>query len=322
MKFANFILLILAVILLNACVSRPDPVPVVERQPGSYIQEAETIGQNQIQRTAYTLQRGDTLYSIALRYGLDVNQLMEINNITDPRNLSVGQIIYLYAHAKEAPSVLDDDTQPRLFSISQSTDMGESDQRFGTLSAESSGSLKTEPKGTLLPYSDAAIAKLNEQSNAAVSEAEKNTSSAVYKEEVAEKSDQNTAKQSARSAASGVNWGWPTSGQVVSRFSEKSKGIGIAGASRQAVLASASGEVVYSGNGLRGYGNLVIIKHNDTFLSAYGHNSRVFVHEGEKVSKGQKIAEMGNADSETVKLHFEIREKGKPVDPLAFLPAR
>ena len=120
----------------------------------------------------------------------------------------------------------------------------------------------------------------------------------------------------------GVNWGWPVNGQVVSRFSEKSKGVGIGGSLKQPVLASASGIVVYSGNGLRGYGNLIIIKHNDSYLSAYGHNSKILVHEGERVSKGQKIAEMGSTDGGVVKLHFEIREKGKPVNPLSYLPAQ
>ena len=88
----------------------------------------------------------------------------------------------------------------------------------------------------------------------------------------------------------------------------------------QPVLASAAGQVVYSGSGLRGYGKLLIIKHNDTYLSAYAHNSRILVQEGETVAKGQKIAEMGSSDTDSVKLHFEIRKNGKPVDPLKFLP--
>lgn len=103
-------------------------------------------------------------------------------------------------------------------------------------------------------------------------------------------------------------------------FSKNSKGVKISGQSGEAVLASASGAVVYSGNGLRGYGNLIIIKHNDTYLSAYAHNSRILVKEGDSVTKGQKIAEMGNTDSDTVQLHFEIRKNGKPVDPLIYLP--
>jgi lipoprotein NlpD len=119
-----------------------------------------------------------------------------------------------------------------------------------------------------------------------------------------------------------MEWGMPTSGKVVAEFSESAnrKGVDIVGKKGQAVVASASGKVVYSGSGLRGYGKLVIIKHNKTYLSAYAHNDQVLVKEGQNVSKGQKIAEMGNSDAEQVKLHFEIRKLGKPVDPAKYLP--
>jgi lipoprotein NlpD len=120
-----------------------------------------------------------------------------------------------------------------------------------------------------------------------------------------------------------VDWSWPANGKIVSPFTEGSnlKGIGVGGKAGQPVLASAAGKVVYAGSGLRGYGKLVIIKHNKTYLSVYAHNSEILVKEGQTVSKGQKIAEMGNTDAEQVKLHFEIRRLGKPVDPLKYLPA-
>ena len=105
-------------------------------------------------------------------------------------------------------------------------------------------------------------------------------------------------------------------------FSEAAslKGIDIAGAAGQPVAASAGGKVVYAGTGLRGYGKLIIIKHNGTYLSAYAHNRDILVKEGQQVTKGQKIAEMGNSDADQVKLHFEIRRQGKPMDPLKYLP--
>ncbi len=120
-----------------------------------------------------------------------------------------------------------------------------------------------------------------------------------------------------------VNWSWPATGKVVTSYSEAAnlKGIGIGGKAGQPVLASAAGKVVYAGSGLRGYGKLVIIKHNKTYLSVYAHNSEILVKEGQTVTKGQKIAEMGNTDSEQVKLHFEIRRQGKPVDPIKYLPS-
>ena len=109
----------------------------------------------------------------------------------------------------------------------------------------------------------------------------------------------------------------------MARFDEsRSKGLGIAGKAGDPVLAAADGKVVYAGSGLRGYGNLVILKHNNTYLTAYAHNRTLLVKEDQSVQKGQKIAEMGNSDADRVKLHFEIRRQGKPVDPARYLPAR
>ncbi|MBS0320013.1 MAG: peptidoglycan DD-metalloendopeptidase family protein [Proteobacteria bacterium] len=119
-----------------------------------------------------------------------------------------------------------------------------------------------------------------------------------------------------------LDWMWPAKGKLLSTFSEAStlKGIDIAGQAGQPVVASAAGKVVYAGSGLRGYGQLVIIKHNDTYLSAYAHNSKIVVKEGDTVARGTKIAEMGNTDADQVKLHFEIRRQGKPMDPQKYLP--
>ena len=120
-----------------------------------------------------------------------------------------------------------------------------------------------------------------------------------------------------------LGWIWPGSGPVLAGFDDaKNKGLDIGGAAGDAVLASADGKVVYAGAGLRGYGNLIILKHNNTFLTAYAHNQTLLVKEDQTVKKGQKIAEMGNSDSERVKLHFEVRRQGKPVDPSKYLPAR
>lgn len=122
-----------------------------------------------------------------------------------------------------------------------------------------------------------------------------------------------------------LSWKWPTQGQVTERFSSSDdtrKGIDISGRLGQPVIASAPGRVVYSGSGLRGYGQLIIIKHNERFLSAYAHNRKLLVKEGQAVSAGQSIAEMGSSGADEVKLHFEIRRDGKPIDPLAFLPGQ
>ncbi len=122
-----------------------------------------------------------------------------------------------------------------------------------------------------------------------------------------------------------ISWQWPTNGNIITTYSARDtgkKGLDIAGKEGQAIYAAASGDIVYSGSGLRGYGQLIIIKHNDTYLSAYAHNKRLHVKEDQKVKKGQHIADMGSSEAEQPMLHFEVRRNGKPDDPLRYLPAR
>lgn len=136
------------------------------------------------------------------------------------------------------------------------------------------------------------------------------------------------AKPAAQTPGSAVTteeltFGWPGGGSVLERFDEsRNKGIDIAGKAGDPVLAAADGRVVYAGSGLRGYGNLIILKHNNTYLTAYAHNQILLVKEDQNVRAGQKIAEMGSSDADRVKLHFEVRRQGKPVDPLKYLPSR
>ena len=131
------------------------------------------------------------------------------------------------------------------------------------------------------------------------------------------------AATSARDSDDDVNWGWPSTSTVAMPFDEaRSKGLVFAGKAGEAVLAAADGRVIYAGSGLRGYGNLVIVKHNNTYLTAYAHNQALLVKEDQVVRRGQRIAEMGSSDAERVQLHFELRKLGKPVDPARVLPAR
>jgi len=121
----------------------------------------------------------------------------------------------------------------------------------------------------------------------------------------------------------GINWIWPANGVVLAGFDDvKNKGVDIGGKAGDTVVAAADGRVVYVGAGLRGYGNLIILKHNNVYLTAYAHNQTLLVKEDQSVLKGQKIAEMGSSDADRVKLHFEVRRQGKPVDPAKYLPAR
>ena len=132
-----------------------------------------------------------------------------------------------------------------------------------------------------------------------------------------------TAPAPAASGEDELAWIWPGNGPVVAGFDEvKNKGLDIGGSAGDPVLAAGEGKVVYAGAGLRGYGNLIILKHNNTYLTAYAHNQTLLVKEDQTVKKGQKIAEMGSSDADRVKLHFEVRRQGKPVDPAKYLPAR
>ena len=132
-----------------------------------------------------------------------------------------------------------------------------------------------------------------------------------------------TAPPAAREGDDDVNWAWPAAGAVIVPFDDgKVKGLVIGGKGGDPVLAAADGRVVYSGSGLRGYGNLIILKHNNTYLTAYAHNQALLVKEDQSVRRGQKIAEMGSTDADGVKLHFEIRKQGKPIDPARLLPPR
>lgn len=234
----------------------------------------------------YTVRKGDTLYSIALDHGLDYRELAQLNGITDPGVIRVGQPLRLRAPAsmvttapaKPAPGV-------------QGRPIGEAPP------AAAGDNVKTQPRAVRAPYSDQTYAQM----------------SGAKPEPAAAKSEEGDDS---------VNWSWPASGKVVSTFNDGAnlKGIGIAGKLGQPVLASAPGRVIFSGIGIRGFGKLIVIKHNNTFLSVYAHNNELLVKEGQNVAKGQKIAEMGSTDTDRVKLHFEIRRFGKPVDPAKLLP--
>ena len=201
------------------------------------------------------------------------------------------------------------------------------------------GGVETEPKAIKLPYSDRAVRELEraassvpapDQAPAAapadttVATAAPSLGASVPQASTAAPSVGTGAPQA--SAAAGpdeqLGWVWPAKGKVIAQFSDSAnfKGIDIAGTMGEPVYASAAGKVVYAGSGLRGYGKLIIIKHNATYLSAYAHNSALLVKEGQQVARGQEIAQMGNSDADKVMLHFEIRRYGKPMDPEKFLP--
>lgn len=253
----------------------------------------------------YTVQKGDTLIGIAFSHDLDYHEIVAINNIQNPDLIQVGQELRLSAPAPAATVA----TKP----------VAPAENKAATAEGKAlTIPVKSQPMTAKLPYSETAVAEIEKMQQTPQPKPE--TAAPVEAEPGA--APEAAAAGEGAAADDTLEWGMPTEGKLVAEFSENAnrKGIDIAGKPGQPVVASAAGKVVYSGSGLRGYGKLVIIKHNNTYLSAYAHNDQILVKEGQTVTRGQKIAEMGNSDSDQVKLHFEIRKLGKPVDPAKFLP--
>ena len=237
----------------------------------------------------YTVKRGDTLYAIGLETGQGYRDIARWNGLENPNVIEVGQVLRVVppVAAAAAPS--------------PSSEAG----GVVTRPVASAGRVETRPLGAngSLPAQGAASAVAAPAATVPAPAAPATTAVAEGEE--------------------GISWSWPALGPVASGFEEnKTKGLAITGKPGDAVLAAADGRVVYAGSGLRGYGNLVIVKHNNLFLSAYAHNQTLLVKEDQVVRRGQKIAEMGSTDAERVQLHFEIRRQGKPVDPARLLPPR
>ena len=266
----------------------------------------------------HTIQKGDTLLSVALANGLDYRELAAWNNIVNPNVIKLGEVLRLTAPGSATDvSANNVGTQPQAGAPVSSPLIITPVPTAAASAVANSDKFKTEPKATKTPYSDAAYAKaLAESAGAATSAVTPPTQETV--------STPTLGMAPAASGSGDIDWAWPIQpapkGRIVAMFTEVNKGVDISGTKGAPILASAPGKVVYSGAGLRGYGRLVIIKHNATWLSAYAHNEKILVAEGDEVKKGQKIAEMGSSDADQVKLHFEIRKQGKPVDPMKLLP--
>ena len=293
-------------LLLSGCASTKSGAPVVERPTLVQKTPAKIMKEGDSRPQTYVVQKGDTLYGIALEHGFDYKEVAEWNGIASPYIIRIGQQLKFNASQQtlETTSLAEGSvvvTPLKVGSMVEARQVGENPL------------LKTQPKVVKPPYtlpgdSDFLRAK-------AKAEPQDKT---VPPESPAEKKEGVQAEDDER-----VEWSWPATGKLIAPFNDASgsaKGLDIGGKSGQPVLAAGPGKVVYSGNGLRGYGKLVIIKHNKTYLSAYAHNRHILVKEGQSVARGQKIAEMGDSDADQVKLHFEIRRFGKPVDPIKFLP--
>jgi len=248
---------------------------------GGGVQVVDRNQRDRVTSGQYIVRRGDTLWSIAFRFGWDWRELARVNGIQPPNVIYPGQKIRFDGGASRVASAA---PRPAL-----------------------------QPAPAPAPTSPVVVATPVPRQPAITTPASPPPAAPPASTPVT---------PVARSAS---GWAWPANGTIIGRFSSNgslNKGIDIAGELGQPVLAASDGTVVYAGSGLRGYGELVIIKHSDTYVSAYGHNRRLLVREGQQVKAGQSIAEMGSTGTDRVKLHFEIRRQGKPVDPLQYLPRR
>ena len=284
---------LLPLLAIAACVSQR-PAPVVDRSGrGPVAATAPTTAAPAISRAAkdgiYVAQRGDTLGNVAVAFGVDAKELARWNGVAESDVLIPGQTLQVAPPASAA-------------TVSPITGSGQAEVR------------PLPPPGAVMPGAPAPLPP---------SAVPPTTVPPAVASPPAVLPTPPPSPEPPRAPLASLPWLWPTPGKVIETFDDpRNKGIDIAGNEGAPVQAAADGEVVYVGSAVRGYGNLVIVRHSDDFITAYAHNRKVLVAEKQSVKRGQPIAELGRSDADRPKLHFEIRHQGKPVDPLKYLPAR
>jgi lipoprotein NlpD len=295
--------LLIAVSVVAGCSQTPNRAPIEDRSPtlratvaaASPAQSAASAAEpakpvavdpNLGKPGFYTIKPGDTLIRIGLDNGQNWKDLMRWNNLSNPNLIEVGQVIRI---------------------IPPGVDPATATSRPVTTARVETRSLDSKPGSALVPALTSASAPAS------------SASGAVAPPPAAREA----AAATPRDGDDDITWAWPATTPVSTPFDDaRSKGLVFRGKPGDPVYAAADGRVVYAGSGLRGYGNLVILKHNATYLTAYAHNQTLLVKDDQQVKRGQKIAEMGSTDADGVQLHFEIRKQGKPIDPARLLPAR
>ena len=256
----------------------------------------------------YRVVKGDTLFGIAFRHGVDYRDLAQWNDIAAPYKIYVGRELKMGPAGSAAPATSTVAVSPP--ASSSAKPLANSKPDIPPSSANSSGSASSTSSA---PAASTSIAASSTTSGTSSPQTTSNPSTVT------------PPAPKEPTSSGGPAWRWPSKGAMISGYvagDQTRQGVDIAGKAGDPVTAAADGNVVYSGNGLVGYGELIIIKHNDTFLSAYGHNRKRLVEEGQRVTAGQQIAEMGSSSASRDMLHFEIRKNGKPINPLDYLPSR
>ena len=326
-------------LIVAGCATR-QPAPVEDRAARAPSKPATTTpappappttAEIEARPQTYTVKRGDTLHQIALDNGLDYRELAAWNNLENPNVIRVGQVLRLAppgenaaAPATAATGVVTTPLRAPPPVVAE-TKPAPAAPLPPAAAVRPGDNVKSSPKALKEPYSEHAMREVAAASAAASTAAPataQSESAAVPPPRPEAKAESAPPLAADNGDDDRLDWMWPAKGKLIGAFSETAnlKGIDIAGTAGESIVASAPGKVVYAGTGLRSYGKLIIIKHNGIYLSAYAHNREILVKEGQQVSRGQKIAEMGNTDTDQVKLHFEIRRLGKPMDPVRYLP--
>ena len=318
MKLAAAVVLVLTVlpIVLTGCASR-SPAPVDDRRPPPAAQAkppAAQVSKQAARADTYVVRRGDTLYSIALEHGADFRELTRWNKLEDPAKIRVGQ--ELRVRAPEEPAAA------QVGTARVSRDIESRPLEPGTVGAPAAsstaaaaeGGMKTFPKALRMPYSEQNLALL------ARGEVRPEVRAEV-KPEIKPEPSKPVAAPAPERAADGIDFIWPAKGRVLTGFSEpRSKGVDIEGKLGDPVVAAAPGRVIYVGSGIPGLGKFIVVRHENGFNTVYAHNRENLVKMDQNIARGQKIAEVGNTDADTPKLHFQIRKLGTPLDPQKYLP--
>ena len=318
-KFSVILISLIVSLILVACSSTPNRAPVIDRTPEASKVKTTQISKKPLSKNnangkdwrpdTYTVKKGDTLYSIGLDFGDDYKEIAQNNNISPPYTIHIGQQLKMKANnggSTRPVEASNDDVVIKPLNNDNQIIQGQNSSA-SNISPTEIPSINA-PKAIREPYSEQAF---NAQNNNAA------TAKTTEPKAAESKAPEPKVADSALTSEDVVDWGLPTKGKIKTSFNEgaSAKGVDIEGTMGQDINAAGNGKVIYNGSDLRGYGNLVIIKHNKDYLSVYAHNSKILVKEGQSVLKGQKIAEMGNSATDTVKLHFEIRYQGKSVDP-------
>ncbi len=272
-----FLVATLCCVGLSGCAQRTEPAPVTRLYKGKSIHDFERAS---LAAESYTVEPGDTLYSIAFRANEDIRTVAQWNGLAPPYTIVPGQEIRLSGTSKSSVETVASPTKKEY----RKPQSSQNKRKPVTVKQQKRATVQTKP------ITQPSVVNRNEPP---------------------------------LPASKDIQWQWPSSGRVIREFSTAeagSKGLDIAGVKGDAVVAAAAGKVVYAGNALKGYGQLIILKHNDDYITAYAHNEKLLVNEQQWVNKGDEIATMGDTDAERVKLHFQVRFRGKSVNPKHYLP--